>query len=161
MCERCNDVGYLSVRNGDDDVTCPVCNNEPGVTVAVEAPLSQEAVIRLELCTLQNAIKYAGTLKSFYAKREIDDAEKALTYNAAFKINTLLGIIDAQRTELEALKGNYKKLHYAAEVAHHFTSKTHRVIVSDPTLYNREIASCNEQALSALATVLNELDKKS
>ena len=86
---------------GFDDHGNPV---DPGVTVAVEAPLSQEAVIRLELCTLQNAIKYAGTLKSFYAKREIDDAEKALTYNAAFKINTLLGIIDAQRKELEALK---------------------------------------------------------
>lgn len=26
FCTHCNGIGYLSVRNGDDDIECPVCS---------------------------------------------------------------------------------------------------------------------------------------
>lgn len=28
MCQRCNNTGILSIRNGDDDIPCPDCENE-------------------------------------------------------------------------------------------------------------------------------------
>lgn len=28
MCQRCNNTGILGIRNGDDDISCPDCENE-------------------------------------------------------------------------------------------------------------------------------------
>ena len=111
MCERCNDVGYLSVRNGDDSIDCPDCN---GVTVAIEEPLSVEAV----------ATVFGDSVVAEYTCR----------YCLRGRVFPLLvtWITEADRRELESLRDDawYRAGWYSA-LGHDRYGRSYRVIDSE------------------------------
>lgn len=111
MCQRCNDVGYLSIRNGDDSVDCPVCGDtstpELGVTKAAEEPISPLAQIRLQVDSCWEAIE-----------RKLDDDEfdnrlDVLKSDSISKFRLLFYHIDQQAKELDALRAQVAALEAA------------------------------------------------
>lgn len=108
MCNKCNDTSILGIRNGDDDTPCE-CNeiNQQPNTVAVEAPLSPEAELRLQLAEVDTA--WSNYLSSDEDTRKVDRkrfsaAMDILDNSCDTKFHLLLSLLDAQRQENKRLK---------------------------------------------------------